>query len=90
MSAGDGKPSVDPERPDAGIGRLPSNATQPKGPPRATEERGDSSGDAPKPSDRLPPAGPHADPALINPDATPGSGALQPPGGHDDVDSTSG
>lgn len=36
------------------------------------------------------PAGPHADPALINPDATPGTGALTPPGEHDDVDSTSG
>jgi hypothetical protein len=37
-----------------------------------------------------PPAGPHADPSLINPDATPGAGTLTPPGQHDDVDSTSG
>jgi hypothetical protein len=37
-----------------------------------------------------PPAGPHADPALTNPDATPGAGALTPAGGHDEVDSTSG
>src|SRR5215212_3850475 len=44
---------------------------------------------APKPSDRLPAAGPHADPALTNPDATPGTGALTPPGQHDDSDSTS-
>jgi hypothetical protein len=37
-----------------------------------------------------PPAGPHADPSLTNPDATPGAGTLTPPGQHDDVDSTSG
>jgi|tagenome__1003787_1003787.scaffolds.fasta_scaffold19542472_2 hypothetical protein len=36
-----------------------------------------------------PPAGSHADPRLTNPDATPGAGALTPPGGHDDIDSTS-
>jgi len=41
-------------------------------------------------SDQQPPAGPHADPSLVNPDATPGAGTLTPPGGHDDVDSTSG
>jgi hypothetical protein len=45
---------------------------------------------APAPSDRLPPAGPHADPKLINPDATPGSGTLTPPGRRGDTDSTSG
>jgi hypothetical protein len=39
---------------------------------------------------KLPPAGPHADPNLVNPAATPGTGALPPPGQHDDVDSTSG
>jgi len=44
----------------------------------------------PTSSDRLPPAGPHADPKLVNPDATPGSGTLTPPGRHGDVDSTSG
>jgi hypothetical protein len=44
----------------------------------------------PKPSD-LPAAGPHADPSLINPDATPGAGSLpEPGGGEDDVGSTSG
>jgi len=55
----------------------------------ATEEPGSSDADAPPPSDRLPPAGPHADPALMNDSATPGTGALTPVGGHDDVDSTS-
>ena len=47
---------------------------------------------APKgpPPEGLPPAGPPADPALTNPDATPGTGALPPAGGHGDVDSTSG
>jgi hypothetical protein len=54
-----------------------------------TEEPGNSAADAPPPSDRLPPAGPHADPALMNDMATPGTGALTPVGGHDDVDSTS-
>ena len=38
----------------------------------------------------LPLAGPHADPALTNPEATPGAGTLTPAGGHDEVDSTSG
>ena len=74
----------------AAIADLPSNATQPGGPPKGTEEPGDSDAKGPKPSDRLPPAGPHADPALMNPDATPGTGALTPPGEHGDSDSTSG
>ena len=69
------KPYVDPERPDADL-RRPSAA------PGAAK-------DGQFPHD-LPPAGPHADPALTNPDATPGTGALTPAGGHDDVDSTSG
>lgn len=43
-----------------------------------------------RPSENLPPAGPHARSDLVNPDATPGTGELTPPGGHDDVDSTSG
>ena len=87
---GDDKPSGDAARHDREIERLPSNATQPEGRPRPTEKPGSSDAEAPKPSDRQPPAGPHADPDLINPDATPGTGALEPPGGHDDVDSTSG
>ena len=68
------KPYVDPERPDADLRRPSAPGAAKDGPP----------------SDDLPPAGPHADPALTNPDATPGTGALTPPGGHDDVDSTSG
>ena len=40
-------------------------------------------------SGELPPAGPHADPALTNPEATPGAGTLTPAGGHDEVDSPS-
>jgi hypothetical protein len=36
-----------------------------------------------------PSAGPHADPALVNPDATPGAGALPSPGEEDGLDSTS-
>lgn len=81
------KPYVDSERPDPGTGQLPSNATEPGEAPKATEgSRGD---DEDASSDRLPPAGPHADPNLVNPEATPGTGALTPPGEHDDVDSTS-
>jgi hypothetical protein len=48
---------------------------------------------APRPrADREPPpaAGPHADPSLINPDATPGTGALPAAGENEDADSTSG
>ncbi|HEY8566733.1 MAG TPA: hypothetical protein VIL65_14650 [Beijerinckiaceae bacterium] len=54
-----------------------------------TVEPGGSHGKGPKPSDRLPPAGIHADPSLINEDATPGAGTLTPAGGHDDTDATS-
>lgn len=44
----------------------------------------------PKPKPDLPPAGPHDHPALTNPDSTPGTGALPPPGTQDDdMDSTS-
>lgn len=75
---------------DPKIDKLPSNATQPGGAPQATQEPGDQKAKAPEPSDGLPPAGPHADPELMNPDATPGAGALTPTGEHDDVDSTSG
>ena len=39
--------------------------------------------------DDTPSAGPHAEPSLTNPDATPGAGTLTPPGEHDDMDSTS-
>ena len=39
---------------------------------------------------RMPAAGPHADPALTNPDATPGTGTLPPAGGDDDMTSNSG
>ena len=35
------------------------------------------------------PAGPHADPALVNPDATPGAGSLPSPGEDDGMESTS-
>jgi hypothetical protein len=54
---------------------------------RNPEKPSGSSGELPG---ELPPAGPHADPALTNPHATPGAGTLTPAGGHDEVDSTSG
>ena len=74
---------------DPKIDNLPSNAPQPGGGPQGTQEAGHQNAKTPEPWDRLPPAGPHADPDLMNPDATPGTGALTPTGGHDDVDSTS-
>jgi hypothetical protein len=40
--------------------------------------------------ERPPTAGPHAEPSLVNPDATPGAGTLPPAGGQEDADSTSG
>jgi len=76
--AGDGKRNIDAEARAAVEGT--GNTT--------VEPGGRDPG--PKPSDEKPPAGTHADPALTNPDSTPGTGALTPPGGHDDVDSTSG
>jgi hypothetical protein len=54
-----------------------------------TVEPSDSGANTPAPSNRVPPAGPHADPKLMNDIATPGTGALTPTGTHDDVDSTS-
>jgi hypothetical protein len=58
-------------------------------PPAEGSPRSPGSG-APESSEELPPAGPHARSDLVNPEATPGTGALTPPGAHDDVDSTSG
>ncbi len=85
----DTKNYVDLKRSDSSIENLPENATQPGGAPQGTEEPGNQNAGAPEPSDRMPPAGPHADPKMMNPDATPGTGALTPTGEHDDVDSTS-
>ena len=51
-------------------------------PPRSTEPRpsnngGGHGGDAKaRPDAAMPPAGPHAEPHLTNPDATPGTGSL--------------
>jgi hypothetical protein len=42
-----------------------------------------------KPADAPPSAGPHAESALVNPDATPGTGALPEAGEQGDADSTS-
>ena len=36
-----------------------------------------------------PSAGPHSDPSLVNPEATPGTGALPSPGEDDGLESTS-
>ncbi len=76
---GDAKRDVDAEA-RAAIEGTGNTAVEPGG----SHDRG------PEPSDRQPLAGSHAKPDLTNPDSTPGTGALTPPGGHDDVDSTSG
>jgi hypothetical protein len=86
----DTKKPAGPEQSAPSTGRAPSDATQPGGPQKANEGSGGRNAGAPEPSDRLPPAGPHADPKLTNPDATPDTGALTPAGKHDDIDSTSG
>lgn len=44
------------------------------------------SGKEPKPQSEAPPAGPHADPALTNSDATPGTGYLSSPGEDDETE----
>ena len=51
--------------------------------------RGGTDARTPEGSERPPTAGPHAEPALVNPDATPGTGTRPPPGEHPDLDSTS-
>ena len=56
---------------------------------RAIEGRDRPNADNKKPPDAPPAAGPHAEPALINPDATPGTGSLPPAGDNGDADSTS-
>lgn len=48
-------------------------------PARPTKKRKPASDD-----EQLPPAGPHANPALTNPDVTPGAGTLPPVGESED------
>ncbi len=56
----------------------------------AVEGRTPDQAGAAKPAAQAPPAGPHADPALTNPDATPGSGYLPSLGPDDDADPAGG
>jgi hypothetical protein len=81
----DDRPDQDDGRERVGIDRLPENATEPGGSPPPADKPGEE-----KRGEDQPPAGPHADPDLVNPDSTPGAGTLTPPGEHDDIDSTSG
>jgi hypothetical protein len=55
----------------------------------AVEGRTGRNGKEPPHPEPAPSAGPHADPALVNPDATPGAGALPSPGEDDGLESTS-
>ncbi len=50
--------------------------------PQQETEKTEQPGTAERPS--APAAGPHAEPSLTNPDATPGTGALPPPGPAED------
>ena len=50
------------------------------------EGREPSTGRTPPPAPPGPAAGPHADPALTNPEATPGTGALPNPAPGEDAD----
>ena len=58
------------------------DAVEGRTPDQSGKERKPKGGEAPS-------AGPHADPALVNPDATPGAGALPSPGDDDGLESTS-
>ena len=70
------------DNPPVGPGTPEEAKGGPSPKPSANGAPGKASGD-------LPPAGPHDDPALTNPDSTPGTGALPPAGAGGDVDSTS-
>ena len=44
--------------------------------PQSGTQRKEKSGSTERAPDRMPAAGPHADPSLVNPDLTPGTGSL--------------
>jgi hypothetical protein len=62
----------------------PSAGAQPK----EADKRKNQAARSDKPAP--PSAGPHSEPELVNPDATPGAGVLPAPGAQDGTDSTSG
>ncbi|HYF54203.1 MAG TPA: hypothetical protein VEA41_08085 [Salinarimonas sp.] len=70
-------------------GRMPPEGGNDPLPGSKSVREAERKGTAPKPSDDLPAAGPHARPDLINPDSTPGTGVLQEPGAAGDIDNTS-
>jgi hypothetical protein len=45
-------------------------------PQRNADEAGAARATQPRPASAMPPAGPHAEPHLTNPEATPGTGSL--------------
>jgi len=53
------------------------------------DQKKPGSGKTLKEQGQQPAPGPHSDPSLTNPDATPGTGALPPVGAPDGTDSTS-
>lgn len=82
-------------KPESTAGRAASELGQPEGDDAAmgaaARKAVEGGGGRQAPSADLPPAGPHADPALQNPDATPGTGALPSAEGQgDEVESSSG
>lgn len=72
----------------------PKQGGDAKRPTAEAEEASDHLGqgdaqESPRKGGAMPAAGPHADPALTNPDATPGAGSLPEPGATDATDDTS-
>jgi len=71
---------------NAGYGNHIDDAAKDGG-SKGLKPKADSAG---KPSNgKMPAAGPHDEPHLTNPDATPGAGSLPEPGDRDATDSTS-
>ena len=80
------QPSVPTERPDpkAAQQKPTGSEDRPGFDLGGAKDRGGQTGQG------TPAAGPHADPSLVNEDATPGTGALPEAGDPDATDSTSG
>jgi hypothetical protein len=82
-----------PDKPESPAGRAANDLGQPEASLSEAARKaveGENKGDRPS-SDPPPAAGPHAEPALQNPDATPGAGTLPSPGGQgDEAESSSG
>ncbi|MCB5174929.1 MULTISPECIES: hypothetical protein [Microvirga] len=76
---------------NAGYGNHTEDHVDPEAGRTSSPEKnsGSQSGQG-KQGDAPPAAGPHSQPSLTNPDATPGTGALTPPGADEGTDSVTG